>query len=206
MLVASTAPSRSTMSARWAWIGSAGSAGARLDRHRGRDQRHPPGDGREAEDEDDPEQQEPRLGLGPLGAVPRLQPGGALLGLDEVRVLALGAGAEDAGERAQRAADHWSAAGSGLERSGRGAGSAASVDGQVVRARAGRRPSRRSPNWSGVSSASPSPPALARDERLQPVGPVEIGPFRVQDRDRLALVGDLAGAGRRPGPSASWVA
>ena len=109
MLVASTAPLRSTMSARWVLDRLAGVAGARLDRHRGGDQRHAPGDGGEAEDEDDAEQQEPRLRLDPLGAVPRREARGALLGLDQVRVAALGAGLQDAGERAQRAADHGAA-------------------------------------------------------------------------------------------------
>ena len=141
MLVASTAPLRSTMSARWAWIGSAGMPAARLDRHRGREQRHPAGDGGEAEDEDDAEQQQPRLGLGPLGAVPGGEPGGALLGLDEVRVRALGAGAEDAGERAERAADHGSApAGSAGRRSAAASGSGSGGKATIAA----------SPNWSGV--------------------------------------------------------
>ena len=68
MLVASTAPLRSTISARWAWIGAAG-AGARLDRHRGGEQRHAAGDQREGEDEADAEQQQPGLGPRPLGAL-----------------------------------------------------------------------------------------------------------------------------------------
>ena len=146
MLVASTAPLRSTMSARWVRIGSPqmparGSTGTG-----GGEQRHPPGDRREAEDEDDPEEQEPGLRLGALGAVAGGQARGALLGLDEVRILALGAGLQDAGERAQRTADH-GVAPAVVTRSA-GSGGKATVAA--------------SPNWSGVSSASPSASAFWR--------------------------------------------
>ena len=122
----------------------AGDAGAGLDRDGGGEQRHPPGDGREAEDENDPEEQEPGLRLGPLGAVAGGEARRALLGLDQVRILALGAGFEDAGERAQRTSDH---------------GVAPAVVTRSVGS-GGKATVAASPNWSGVSSASPSASAF----------------------------------------------
>ena len=56
--------------------------------------------------EDEAQQQQPRLRLLALGAVPGRETRRTLLGLDEIGILALRPGAEDAGERAKRAADH----------------------------------------------------------------------------------------------------
>ena len=125
-------------------------AGARLDRQRGGEQRHAPGDHREGEDEADPEQEQPGLGAGALGPLRGGEAGGALLGLDEVRIAAFGAGGEDAGERAERASDHGSvpaAAGRSSVSSGSGSGGKGTI---AV-----------SPNCAGSSGTRPSASALA---------------------------------------------
>ena len=69
----------------------------------GREEGHPPGHRRESENENQPKQKQPRLGLLTLRAVPGGKPRRALLRLDQIRILALRARAEDAGERAKRA-------------------------------------------------------------------------------------------------------
>ena len=93
MLVARTAPLRSTMSARWAWIGSPASAAARL-----RPAPPPTSSAMRPATVEKPRMKTTPSSSSRVSALTRSarcrarEPRGALLGLDEVRVLAFGAG------------------------------------------------------------------------------------------------------------------
>ena len=80
--------------------------GAGFHRFGGGQQAHPRADQAEAAEKAEPQHQQPPLGA-LAGLVAHLLVADAqVLAFDGVGVLALGAGVEDAGERAQRRADH----------------------------------------------------------------------------------------------------
>jgi hypothetical protein len=115
----------------------------------------------------------------------RLVPDAEVLALDGVGVLALGAGGEDAGERAERRADHGLLSCVPITSTG--------SEGREQRDRAGIGHLVGRAELVGRKRQKAQPVEVQVGQVAQPVGAVEIGPFGAQDRSASRSSADLGG-------------